>query len=80
MLKALMDFPYAGKAIRRGEYFTAVCDSDRALLVLGARAEEQPEQSVEVVPVPTPESDSDEQKPKSSAARRYTRRDMRVES
>lgn len=74
MLKALMDFPYAGKTVRRGEYFTAVCDSDRQLLLLGERAIEDRDDGEAAA---DEEERHDESRRKSR--RHYTRRDLRAE-
>lgn len=74
MLKALMDFPYAGKTVRRGEYFTAVCDSDRKLLLLAERAvEDRGEEGA------SSEPDEDVHEETKRRARRYMRRDLRAE-
>lgn len=72
MLRALMDFPYAGKTRKRGETFMPESANDAHLLVLAKRAE-----AMAVTDDVEPQTATYETKDK---AKRYHRRDLRAEA
>lgn len=73
MLKALMNFPYAGRTIRAGQLFEAVSAEDAHLLVLGDRATQCDVTASDQV------TEVERDRYMSKQARRYKRRDMRAQ-
>lgn len=77
MLKALMNFPYAGRTIKAGQVFDAVSAEDARVLVLGERAEECTDLKEPLIAIDSARYAKARYMTKQ--ARRYKRRDMRAE-
>jgi hypothetical protein len=72
MLKALCDFPYAGRSLREEELFEPLSASDAHVLILAGRA-------VVVEVQAAPDTDEAIIEPSVASKRRYKRRDMQAE-